>query len=161
MRNFKHTCAFYIKRKYCYWYLKIWDVLKLSLNFVFTVLWFWENGFITLNANLRTSSFMNGSVRLSVCPSVCPSVRPSFTPFSLCTHHCLIVKFSGVINNNRSDLAKGQCQVSKVKATEVKTQFSHFRTVTSTSNSKGFIRHKYTKAKQKHAYYIVMSGDSY
>ena len=30
-----------------------------------------------------------------------------------------------------------------------------------TSTSKGFIRHKYTKAKQKHAYYIVMSGDSY
>ena len=32
---------------------------------------------------------------------------------------------------------------------------------THTSTSKGFIRHKYTKAKQKHAYYIVMSGDSY
>ena len=32
---------------------------------------------------------------------------------------------------------------------------------TSTSTSTGFIRHKYTKAKQKHAYYIVMSGDSY
>ena len=27
--------------------------------------------------------------------------------------------------------------------------------------SKGFIQHKYTKAKQKHAYDIVMSGDSY
>ena len=32
--------------------------------------------------------------------------------------------------------------------------------VTSTLTSKGIIRHKYTKAKQKHAYYIVMSGDS-
>ena len=40
-----------------------------------------------------------------------------------------------------------------------KCSWSNFNFKTSTS--KGFIRHKYTKAKQKHAYYIVMSGDSY
>ena len=51
---------------------------------------------------------------------------------SLCSHHC-VVKFSGVITKDRSDVhAKGQGQRSKVKVkvTEVKTQLSHFRTLT-------------------------------
>ena len=70
---------------------------------------------------------MNGSVRLSVCLSVCLSV----TPFSLCSHHCIILKFSGVITNHKSDVhAKGQGQRSKVKVTEVTTQLNRFRTVT-------------------------------
>ena len=57
-------------------------------------------------------------------PSVCPSV----TPFSLCSHHRIIMKFSGVITNDRSDVhAKGQGQRSKVKVT---TQLNRFRTVT-------------------------------
>ena len=55
-------------------------------------------------------------------PSVCPFV----TPFSLCTHHCIIMK----LTNHRSDVnAKAQGQRSKVKVTEVKTQFSRFQTV--------------------------------
>ena len=63
------------------------------------------------------------SVRLSVCPSV--------TPFSPCSHHCIIMKFSGVITMVRSDVhAKGQGQKSKVKVTEVNTQLSRFRTLT-------------------------------
>ena len=67
----------------------------------------------------------------SVCLSVCLSVRPSVTPFSLCYPHRIIVKFSGVITNDRSKVhAKGQGQRSKVKVTEVKTQLNHFRTVT-------------------------------
>ena len=71
------------------------------------------------------------SVRLSVCLSVCPSVRPSVTPFSPCSHHHIIMKFSGVITMVRSDVhAKGQGQRSKVKVTEVNTQLSRFRTVT-------------------------------
>ena len=50
---------------------------------------------------------------------------------SLCSHHCIIMKFSGVINNDQSEFhAKGQGQRSKVKVTEVKTQLSHFWTVT-------------------------------
>ena len=70
---------------------------------------------------------MNGSVRLSVCPSVCLSV----TPFSLCSDHRIIMKFSGVITVDRSDVhAKGQGQRSKVKVTEVMTPLSRFRTVT-------------------------------
>ena len=41
------------------------------------------------------------------------------------------MKFSGVISIDKSDVhAKGQGQSSKVKVTEVKTQFTHFRTVT-------------------------------
>ena len=68
---------------------------------------------------------------LSVCPSVRPSVRLSVTPFSPCSHHHIIMKFSGVITNDKSDVhAKGQGQRSKVKVTEVNTQLNHFRTVT-------------------------------
>ena len=67
------------------------------------------------------------SVRLSVCLSVCLSV----TPFWLCSHHRIIMKFSGVITNDQSKVhAKGQGQRSKVKVTEVTTQLNRFRTVT-------------------------------
>ena len=49
----------------------------------------------------QAALWMVFSVRLSVCPSVClsvcPSVCPSVTPFSLCSHHRIIMKFSGVI----------------------------------------------------------------
>ena len=56
---------------------------------------------------------------LSVCPSVCPSV----TPFWLCSHHRIIMKFSGVITLDQGKVhAKGQGQRSKVKVTEVTTQ---------------------------------------
>ena len=41
------------------------------------------------------------------------------------------MNFSGVITNDRSNVhAKGQGQWLKVKVTDVKTQFSRFRTVT-------------------------------
>ena len=64
---------------------------------------------------------------LSVCPSVCLSV----TPFWLCSHHRIIMKFSGVITTDQGNVhAKGQGQSSKVKVTEVTTQLSRFRTVT-------------------------------
>ena len=67
---------------------------------------------------------------LSVRLSVCLSVRLLFsTPFSLCSHHRIIMKFSGVITNDKSDV-HAQGQRSKVKVTEVKTQLSCFRTVT-------------------------------
>ena len=56
---------------------------------------------------------------LSVCLSVCPSV----TPFWLCSHHRIIMKFSGVITLDQGKVhAKGQGQRSKVKVTEVTTQ---------------------------------------
>ena len=58
-------------------------------------------------------------------------VRPSVTPFWLCSPHRIIMKFSGVITNDKSKVhAKGQGQRSKVKVTEVTTQLNRFRTVT-------------------------------
>ena len=67
----------------------------------------------------------------SVCPSVRPSVCPSVTPFWLCSYQRIIMKFSGVITNDKSDVhAKVQGQRSKVKVTEVTTQLNCFRTVT-------------------------------
>ena len=64
---------------------------------------------------------------VDVRPSICPSV----TPFWLCSHHRIIMKFSGVITNDQSKVhAKGQDQRSKVKVTEVTTQLNRFRTVT-------------------------------
>ena len=75
----------------------------------------------------QAALWMVFSVRLSVCLSVCLSV----TPFWLCSHHRIIMKFSGVITNDKSDVhAKGQGQRSKVKVTEVNTQLNRFRTVT-------------------------------
>ena len=57
-----------------------------------------------------------------------PSVRPSVTPFSLCSHHRIIMKFSGVLINDKSKVrAKGQGQRSR---SQVKTQLNRFRTVT-------------------------------
>ena len=71
----------------------------------------------------QAALWMVQSVRLSVCSSV--------TAFWLCSHHRIIMKFSGVITNDRSGVhAKGQGQRSKVKVTEVNTQLSRFRTVT-------------------------------
>ena len=64
-------------------------------------------------------------------PSVRLSVRLSVTPFSPCSHHRIIMKFSGVITMVKSDVhAKDQGQRSKVKVTEVNTQLSRFRTLT-------------------------------
>ena len=60
-----------------------------------------------------------------------PSVCPSITPFSPCSHHRIIMKYLGVITNDKSDIhAKGQGQRSKVKVKEVNTQLNCFRTVT-------------------------------
>ena len=59
------------------------------------------------------------------------SVRLSVTPFRLCSHHRIIMKFSGVITNDQRKVhAKGQGQRSKVKVTEVTTLLIRFRTVT-------------------------------
>ena len=67
----------------------------------------------------------------SVCLSVRLSVRLSVTPFWLCSHHWIIMKFSEVITNDQRKVhAKGQGQRSKVKVTEVTTQLNRFRTVT-------------------------------
>ena len=71
----------------------------------------------------QAAQWMVQSVRLSV--------RLSVTPFWLCSHHHIIMKSSGVVTNDKSDVhAKGQGQRSKVKVPEVNTQLNRFRTVT-------------------------------
>ena len=68
---------------------------------------------VFLAATKQLYEWFSPSVRLSVCLSV--------TPFSLCSRHCIITKFSGVITNDKSDVhAISQGQRSKVKVTEVK-----------------------------------------
>ena len=91
----------------------------------------WFSPSVCLSACLPVSLSVCPSVRPSIRPSVCLSVRLSVTPFSLCYHHRIIIKISGVITNDRSDVhSKSQGQRSKVKVTELKTQFSRFRAVT-------------------------------
>ena len=69
----------------------------------------------------RAALWMVESVRLSVCLSHLFNY----------SHHRIIMKFSGVITNDRRDVhAKGQDQRSRVNVTEVKTQLSRFRTIT-------------------------------
>ena len=83
------------------------------------------------NTNIFSCDQATLQMVFSVCPSVCPSVCLSVTPFWLCSQHRIIMKFSGVITNDQSDVhAKGQGQRSKVKVTEVTTQLNRFRTVT-------------------------------
>ena len=75
--------------------------------------------------------FSYDQAALQMVFSVCLSVRPSVTPFSPCSHHRIIMKFSGVITMVKSDVhAKAQGQRSKVKVTEVNAQLSRFRTLT-------------------------------
>ena len=79
----------------------------------------------------QAALWMVFSVRLSVCLSVRLSVCPSVTPFWLCSHHRIIMKFSEVSINDQGKVhAKGEGQRSKVKVTEVTTQLNRFRTVT-------------------------------
>ena len=63
------------------------------------------------------------SVRRSTCLSV--------TLFLLCSCHLIIIKFSGVITIENSNVhASGQGQRSKVKVTDIKTQFNLLGTLT-------------------------------
>ena len=72
---------------------------------------------------LASWQLRSNSPKMSVCLSV--------TPFWSCSHHRIIMKFSGVITNDQSKVrAKGQGQRSKVKVTKVTTQLNRFRTVT-------------------------------
>ena len=100
----------------------------------FWMWWFSWELFVLLQCDFLTAIAALQMV-FSVCPSVRPSVRLSVrlsvTPFWLCSHHRIIMKFSGDITNDQSKVhAKGQGQRSKVKVTEVTTQLNRFRTKT-------------------------------
>ena len=105
--------------------------------------WNWSNGStlcMHLSVCLSVWQFLAATKQLykwyfpSVCPSGCSSVWLSIRLshlFLLCSHHCIIMKFWGIITNDQSKVhAKAQCQRSKVKVTEVTTQLNLFRTVT-------------------------------
>ena len=95
-------------------------IIEYAINKDLTV---WKRRIAAIFSCDQAAQWMVFSVRLSVCLSV--------TPFWLCSHHRIIMKFSGVITNDKSDVhAKGQGQRSKVKVTEVNTQLNRFRTVT-------------------------------
>ena len=79
------------------------------------------------SAPLQQVIFSCDQAALWMVFSVCPSV----TLFWLCSHHRIIMKFSGVITRDQGKVhAKGQGQSSKVKVTKVTTQLNRFRTVT-------------------------------
>ena len=87
--------------------------------------------FLHIIGSIETPLFSCDQAALRTLLSVCPSVCLSVTPFSLCSVYRIIMKFSGVITNDKSDVhAKSQDQRSKVKVTEVTHQLNHFRTVT-------------------------------
>ena len=131
-RSESHTCTqvkMLFRQNFCYWLhwkLSFWQFpvqpgTKISSTLHITFL------FQFLAATKQLYDWFSPSV----CPSVCLSVRLSVTPFSPCSHHRIIMKFSGVITMVKSDVhAKGQGQRSKVKVTEVNTQLSRFRTLT-------------------------------
>ena len=119
MKN-KHQISLWLGLK------KMANILQMpfSNGFSFKKIMFWlkfNNRFLAATKQLY--EWLNESVCLPACLPV--------TPFSLCSHHGIIMRFSGVITNDRSDVyAKGQGQRSKVKVTEVKTQLSRCRTIT-------------------------------
>ena len=89
------------------------------------------NGIFCLSVRLSFCLSVCLSGCLSGCSSVCLSVCLSVTPFWLCSHYLIIMKFPGVITKDQGNFhAKGQGQRSEVKVTKVTTQFNHFRTVT-------------------------------
>ena len=105
--------------------LRVWSIYFISHSLVKKTL---IHVFFSCD---QAALWMVQSVCPSVRPSVCLSVCLSVTPFWLCSHHPIIMKFSGVITSDKSDVhAKGQGQRSKVKVTEVTTQLNRFRTVT-------------------------------
>ena len=81
----------------------------------------WKLTCIFLAAAKKLQEHFCPSVHPSVLPSVSLSIHPSVEPF----HNV------PVFTINKSEVhAKSQDQRTKVKLTEVKTQFNHFRTVT-------------------------------
>ena len=109
---------------------EVWTQLSLfrTVTPVWIHIWWWNDA-QNLMLLRRGALFLAATKQLYklFSPSICLSV----TPFWLCSHHSIVMKFSGVITNDKSDVhTKGQGQRSKVKVTEVITQLSRFRTVT-------------------------------
>ena len=114
-------CTFLAAALYAYYRIILFGVVAAGCVFILKCMYFHYHvrmrGFLAATKQLYEWYF------LSVCPSV--------TPFWLCSHHRIIMKFSGVITKDQGKVhVKGQDQRSKVKVTEVTTQLNRFRTVT-------------------------------
>ena len=106
-------------------------ILQDLIWMVNIIVWNYLQTKIVIISAIRFAVFSCDQAALWMVFSVCLSVRLSVTPFWLCSHHRIIMKFSGVITTDQGNVhAKGQGQRSKVKVTEVATQLSRFRTVT-------------------------------
>ena len=93
---------------YCVWYNHINNYRRTCIpSSLYYHLQYMESCFCSCD---QAALWMVQSVHPSVHPSVCPSV----TPFWLCSHHRIIMKFPGVITSDRSDVhAKDQGQRSR------------------------------------------------
>ena len=109
------------------WLTKVWWVFALVIRLVTSDVSMllthpgnscdrpWLFGIWTMARNhfrslVSCDHFSCDQAALWMVQSVCPSI----TPFWLCSHHRIIMKFSGVITNDRSDVhAKGQGQRSR------------------------------------------------
>ena len=92
-------------------------------------IWWWNDAYSLMM--LRRGALLFLAATKQLYKWYFPSVRLSVTPFWLCSHNRIIMKFPGVITNDQSKVhAKGQGQRSKVKVTEVTTQLNRFLTVT-------------------------------
>ena len=113
----------------CMWVVAVGRYILFFTNVTFKMAAWWSYGIFSRDqAALRTL--------LSIW-------RQSITHFSQCSCHRIILKFSGVITIDKRDVHAND-QRSKVKVTEVKTQFNSFRTVTSFIKFQGHMGHKVT-----------------
>ena len=70
------------------------------------------SGTAVTNTLCNVTVFSCNQAALQMVFSVRPSVRPSVTPFWLCSHHRIIMKFSGVITSDR--VSSGQGKVREI-----------------------------------------------
>ena len=104
-----------------------------TVTLIWIHMWWWNDTYSLILLRRGALLFLAATKQLykwyflSVCRSVCHTFLTMFSP---CSHHHIIMKFSGVITMDRSEVhAKYQGQRSKVKVTEVNTQLSRFRTL--------------------------------
>ena len=97
----------------CIWSVLIYHSVHTHAQ-IYTPIWSETSTFLAATKQLYEWYF------LSVCLSVCPSV----TPFWLCSHHRIIMKFSGVITLDQGKVhAKGQGQRSRSQRSRPKCSF--------------------------------------
>ena len=115
---------------FCMWHLQMksyHSVFKNTLGGAAT----WSLFFVNDIENNTTITVVFLAATKQLYKWYFPYVCPSVTPFWLCSHHRIIMKFSEVVTTDQGKVhAKGQGQRSKVKVTEVTTQLNRFRTVT-------------------------------